>query len=92
MRFSAGIFVTFRSFRLNFNLIACGTFNFLLLFCYLLYLLYEGLKLHGLSPRANYTDRAIANLCGERVPRGQRDGSLRPYSRFLDRNRYFSLK
>jgi hypothetical protein len=24
----------------------------------------------------------IANLCGLRVPRGQRDGSLRPYSRF----------
>jgi hypothetical protein len=24
----------------------------------------------------------IANFCGERVPRGQRDGSLRPYSRF----------
>jgi hypothetical protein len=27
------------------------------------------------------------------VPRGQRDGSLRPYSLgFLDRNRYFSIK
>jgi hypothetical protein len=24
----------------------------------------------------------IANFCGWRVPRGQRDGSLRPYSRF----------
>jgi hypothetical protein len=24
----------------------------------------------------------IANLCGYRVPRGQRDGSLRSYSRF----------
>jgi hypothetical protein len=24
----------------------------------------------------------IANFCGYRVPRGQRDGSLRPYSRF----------
>jgi hypothetical protein len=46
-------------------------------------------KLHGLSSRANYTDRAtaavgevIANFCGYRVPRGQRDGTLRPYSRF----------
>jgi hypothetical protein len=33
----------------------------------------------------------IANFCGSRVPRGQRDGSLRPYSRFLDRSRYFSI-
>jgi hypothetical protein len=24
----------------------------------------------------------IANFCGSRVPRGQRDGSLGPYSRF----------
>jgi hypothetical protein len=24
----------------------------------------------------------VANFCGERVPRGQRNGSLRPYSRF----------
>jgi hypothetical protein len=31
----------------------------------------------------------IANFCGERVPRVQCDGSLRPYSRFLDRSRYF---
>jgi hypothetical protein len=36
---------------------------------------------------------AIANLRGKRVPRGQRDGSLRPYSLdFLDRSRYFSIK
>jgi hypothetical protein len=49
----------------------------------------EEKKLHGLSPRANYTDRATAGgrrsncqICGERVPRGQRDRSLRPYSRF----------
>jgi hypothetical protein len=48
-------------------------------------------ELHGLSLRANYTDRATVPcrrsdcqlLCGERVQRGQRDGSLRPYSRFL---------
>jgi hypothetical protein len=47
-------------------------------------------KLHGLSPRANYTTErpplvgeVIANFfCAQRVPRGQRDGSLRPYSWF----------
>jgi hypothetical protein len=46
-------------------------------------------KLHGLSPRSNYTDRATA-ACGRsdcqllriESPRGQRDGSLRPYSQF----------
>jgi hypothetical protein len=43
-------------------------------------------KLPGLSPRTNYADRvtaivgeASANFCGMMVPRGQRDGSLRPY-------------
>jgi hypothetical protein len=47
------------------------------------------LKPHGLSPRANYTGRAAAacrlshcQLLRIKVPRGQRDGSLRPYSRF----------
>jgi hypothetical protein len=47
-------------------------------------------KLHGLSPRANYTDRATAACrrsdCQlvriESATRGQRDGSFRPYSRF----------
>jgi hypothetical protein len=46
-------------------------------------------KLHGPSPQANYTDRATAacrrsecQLLRIRVPRGQRDGSLRPYSQF----------
>jgi hypothetical protein len=46
-------------------------------------------KLHVLSPRANYTDRATAScwrsdcqLLRMKVLRGQRDGSLRPYSRF----------
>jgi hypothetical protein len=46
-------------------------------------------KLRGLSPLANYTDRVTApvgevnaKFCGSRVPRGQLDGSLRPYSRF----------
>jgi hypothetical protein len=45
-------------------------------------------KLRGLSPRANYTDRAIIlstklvqTFFGQSVPRGQRDGSLQPYSR-----------
>jgi hypothetical protein len=42
--------------------------------------------LRGLSPRANYTERpqlvgdVSANVCEERVTRGQRDGSPRPYS------------
>jgi hypothetical protein len=45
-------------------------------------------KLCGLSPRANYTeqstlvDEVSVNLCGQKVPCGERDGSLRPYSRF----------
>jgi hypothetical protein len=46
-------------------------------------------NLRGLSPLANYTYRATPfvgevsdNFCGERVPRGRRDGSVRPYSRF----------
>jgi hypothetical protein len=49
---------------------------------------YNKYKLRVLSPPANYTDRATAacrrcsaNFCGYRVPRDQRDGSLRPYSR-----------
>jgi hypothetical protein len=33
----------------------------------------------------------IANLCGERVPRGQLDGSLGRILGFLD-SRYFSIK
>jgi hypothetical protein len=47
------------------------------------------IKLHGLSPRANYTDRATAacrrsdcQLLRIEVPSGQCDRSLRPYSRF----------
>jgi hypothetical protein len=46
-------------------------------------------KLNGLSPRTNYTDRATAacrrsdcQLLRIEVPRGRRDASLRPYSRF----------
>jgi hypothetical protein len=46
-------------------------------------------KLRGLSPRAKYTDLATSlvgeingNFCRKSVPRGQSDGSLRPYSRF----------
>jgi hypothetical protein len=34
------------------------------------------------TERPPLVSEAIANLCGYRVPRGQRDGSLRPYSRF----------
>jgi hypothetical protein len=46
-------------------------------------------KLRGLSPRANYSDRATAacreinaNFCKSRVLRGQRGGFLRQHSRF----------
>jgi hypothetical protein len=45
-------------------------------------------KLRRLSPRANYTARATVacrrsvNFCGQRLACGQRDRSLRPYSRF----------
>jgi hypothetical protein len=46
-------------------------------------------KLRGLSPQANYSDRATAivgdvsaNFCGYSVLGGQLDGSLRPYSQF----------
>jgi hypothetical protein len=44
----------------------------------------QKIKLRGLSPGANYTDRLTAKLVltfAERVLRGQRDGSLQPYSR-----------
>jgi hypothetical protein len=50
---------------------------------------YVKTKLYGLSPRANYTDRATAacrrSYCqrfADRGCHGQRDGFLRPYSRF----------
>jgi hypothetical protein len=45
-------------------------------------------ELHGLSLRANYTERPplvgeiSVNFCGYRVMHGQHNGSLRPYSRF----------
>jgi hypothetical protein len=42
-------------------------------------------KLRGLSSRANYTDRP------DRVPHGQRDGSLRPYSLFSRPEQLLSL-
>jgi hypothetical protein len=41
-------------------------------------------KLRGLSPSADYTDRATAafgGFSGYRVSRGQSSGSLRPHSR-----------
>jgi hypothetical protein len=56
-------------------------------------------KLHGLSPRANYTDRQL--LVGEVTAnffadRGCHVASVTdPYGRilgFLDRSRYFSIK
>jgi hypothetical protein len=34
------------------------------------------------TERPPLVGEVIANFCGWRVPRGQRDGSLRPYSRF----------
>jgi hypothetical protein len=49
----------------------------------------EKSKLRGLSLRANYTDRSTGEVstdfCGLKVPRGQRDGPLRPILGFLDR-------
>jgi hypothetical protein len=58
------------------------------------------LKLHGLSPRANYTDRATAvcrrSDCQLFADRGCQVVSVTdPYGRilgFLDRSRYFSIK
>jgi hypothetical protein len=45
------------------------------------------------TERPPLVGEVIANLCGQKVPRGQRNGSLRPYSLgFLDRSRYFSIK
>jgi hypothetical protein len=57
-------------------------------------------KLHGLSPRANYTDEATASCrrsdCQLFAGRGYHVVSVTdPYVRilgFLDRNRYFSIK
>jgi hypothetical protein len=34
------------------------------------------------TERPPLAGEVIANFCGLRVPRGQRDGSLQPYSRF----------
>jgi hypothetical protein len=56
--------------------------------------------LHGLSPRANYTDRATAacrrSYCQLFADRGCHVASVTdPYGRildFLDRSRYFSIK
>jgi hypothetical protein len=57
-------------------------------------------KLHGLSSRANYTDRATAACrrsdCQLFADRGSHVGSVTdPYGcilGFLDRSRYFSIK
>jgi hypothetical protein len=56
-------------------------------------------KLHGLSPRANYTDRATAACrrsdCQHFADRGSHVVSVTdPYRRilgFLERSRYFSI-
>jgi hypothetical protein len=58
------------------------------------------MQLHGLSPRANYTDRATAVLSAKWLPtfaeRGCHVVSVAdPYGRilgFLDKSRYFSMK
>jgi hypothetical protein len=45
------------------------------------------------TERPPHVGEVIANLYGQRVPRGQRDPD--PYGRilgFLDRSRYFSIK
>jgi hypothetical protein len=57
-------------------------------------------KLHGLSPRANYTDRATAAFrrsdCQHFADKGCHVVTVTdPYDRilgFLDRSRYFSIK
>jgi hypothetical protein len=42
------------------------------------------------TERPPHVGEVIANYCGERVPRGQRDGSLRPHSR-LSRRTPFAI-
>jgi hypothetical protein len=67
--------------------------------CIYIYI-YIYIKLHGLSPRANYTDRATAACrrsdCQLFADRGCHVVSVTdPYGRilgFLDRSRYFSIK
>jgi hypothetical protein len=62
--------------------------------------LLDAYKLRGLSPRANYTDRATAACrrsdCQLLADRGCHVVSVKdPYGRilgFLDRSRYFSIK
>jgi hypothetical protein len=56
-------------------------------------------KLHGLSPRANYTDRSTATCrrsdCQLLRIKGATWSAWHPYCRilgFLDRSRYFSIK
>jgi hypothetical protein len=69
---------------------------------YLLYVLYyiKTTKLHGLSPRANYTDRATAACWRSdcqlvRIEGATWSALTDPSGRmlgFLDRSRYFSIK
>jgi hypothetical protein len=52
-------------------------------------------KLHGLSPRANYTDRANRRLSAKWLPTFAVVSVTDPSGRildFLDRSRYFSIK
>jgi hypothetical protein len=44
------------------------------------------------TERPPLVGEVIANFCGQRVPRGQRDGSHGRILGFLDRSRYFSIK
>jgi hypothetical protein len=44
------------------------------------------------TERRPFVGEVIANFCGERLPRGQRDGSYGRILGFLDRSRYFSTK
>jgi hypothetical protein len=44
------------------------------------------------TERPPLVGEVIANFCGQRVPRGQRDGSYGLIFGFLDRSHYFSIK
>jgi hypothetical protein len=65
----------------------------------IVYLIKKKTKLHGLSPRANYTDRATAACrrsdCQLLRIEGDVVSVTDPYGSildFLDRSRYFSIK
>jgi hypothetical protein len=56
-------------------------YNFKYYFCQLTYSVALVRKRTILTERQQLVGEVSANFCGLRVPRGQRDGSLRPYSR-----------